>query len=214
MVEAKTAASMAGLVAMRGDFATARELIAQSSRMLAELGLGFSVAVNRQMSGMIELLAEDYAAAEEEFRRGFDALKELGDKGYLPSFAAFLGEALYEQGRLEDADRFTKMSEELFAADDATQKADWGPVRSKLMARAGDHAGAEALAREVVAIAAGTDEIFDHADALMDLADVLRIIGKAEEAAATAQEALALLEKKGVVPAIAHVKHFVATLAA
>ena len=48
----------------------------------------------------------------------------------------------------------------------------------------------------------------------MDLADVLRIIGKAEEAAATAQEALALLEKKGVVPAIAHVKHFVATLAA
>jgi class 3 adenylate cyclase/tetratricopeptide (TPR) repeat protein len=214
MVQAKTTFSMAALHAMRSEFDTARNLIAEGRGLFAELGLAFSIAHTNQMSGMIEMLARDYAAAEREFRNGYSMLEEMGDKGYLPSFAALIGEALYEQGRYEDADRFTKTSEETSASDDVMLKADWGPVRSKLMARAGDATGAEALAREVVQITSGTDEIYDHADALMDLAEVLRLVGKPDEAAAHAAESLKLFEKKGVIPAIERAKAFLAAVAA
>lgn len=214
MVEAKTTFAMAGLRAMRGEFDAARNLIAAGNDLLTELGLSFSIAVNRQISGTVELLAEDYAGAEREFRAGFNALEALGDKGYLPSFAAMVGEAVYEQGNFEEADRYTKMSQEMFAADDVTSKTDWGPVRAKLMARAGDAEGAEKLGREVVKIASATDELFDHADALMDLAEVYKLIGRPDDASRCAQEALALFEKKGVTAAAERARAFVAGVAA
>jgi class 3 adenylate cyclase/tetratricopeptide (TPR) repeat protein len=199
MVEGKTILSMAGLEAMRGDFDRARELVARAMGIFEELGLGFTHAAARQMSGLIEDLAGDPAAAEREYRLGYDALEAMGDKGYLPSFAAYVGESLYDQGRYDEAERFTTISEEMFAADDEEAKADWGPVRAKLLLRTGDEAGAIRLAQEVVSMASANDDVFDHADALMDLAEILRTVGRTPEAATAAAQGLELFEKKGVV---------------
>ena len=54
-----------------------------------------------------------------------------------------------------------------------------------------------ALAREAVTIVEGTDWLDSRAEALLDLAEVLRLGGRASEAATPAREALRLWEQKG-----------------
>jgi hypothetical protein len=90
-----------------------------------------------------------------------------------------------------------RVSEEASSA----QKAYWGPVRAKLLARRRDATGAEALARESVAIWAEREELLWHGYALMDLAEVLRLAGRAKEAVPVVEDAVELFERKGIVPA-------------
>ena len=56
---------------------------------------------------------------------------------------------------------------------------------------------AERLAREAVAIGEGTDALNWQGDAYADLAEVLLLGGKAEEAAAALERALDRYERKG-----------------
>jgi tetratricopeptide (TPR) repeat protein len=56
---------------------------------------------------------------------------------------------------------------------------------------------AERLAREAVDLAARTDHLEEHADALMTLADVLRQAGRAAEAVPAVRDALRLYKQKG-----------------
>ena len=58
-------------------------------------------------------------------------------------------------------------------------------------------AAAEALAREAVALVEPTDLLSHHGDAMLDLADVLRLSGRTGEAGGAACDALALYERKG-----------------
>jgi len=73
----------------------------------------------------------------------------------------------------------------------------WRSVRAKLLARQGELERAEALAREAVALAAETDFLVLRADALMDLAEVLRAAGRDDEAVPCVEQALELDEQKG-----------------
>ena len=73
----------------------------------------------------------------------------------------------------------------------------WRRVRAKVLARRGEHAEAERLAREAVAIGEGTDRLNDQGDANADLAEVLLLGGKASEAAAALEQALDRYERKG-----------------
>jgi tetratricopeptide (TPR) repeat protein len=198
MVEAKVLLSRAGLNAMKAEFEDARKLVVRSKDMFEELGLGFTRAAATQVSGMIEMLADDPAAAEAEFREGYEALEKMGDNNFLPSVAAFLAEALYAQERYDEAEGFVAKSRELFAVDDETAKADWGPVQAKLWARAGRTDEAIKLAAEAVEVLAPTDEISDLADSLMDLSEVLKLSGHDGPSAEAAQRALELYEKKGI----------------
>jgi hypothetical protein len=45
-----------------------------------------------------------------------------------------------------------------------------------------------------------------HADALIDLTDVLRMAGRLDEATGAAAEALTLYERKGIVPSAARTR--------
>ena len=60
-----------------------------------------------------------------------------------------------------------------------------------------------ALAREGVALAADSEYVGLHADVLLDLAEVLRLAGRSEEAEAAAVEAVRLYERKGNVAGMA-----------
>ena len=60
-----------------------------------------------------------------------------------------------------------------------------------------DLATAEQLARESVALAGASDFYLAHADALMDLAEVLAIRERPVEAAQCVSEAITLYERKG-----------------
>ncbi len=106
--------------------------------------------------------------------------------GFLSSVAPLLVEALFVQGRDEEALQLTERwpPERLTVPEDADAQVGWRRVRAKLLARRGDFEEAERLGREATAIASGTDYLDLHAQALADLAEVLRLAGKPEESAA------------------------------
>lgn len=209
-VEARCQLLLAGLHGMRGDFAQARSIMAQSRGALEELGMAQSVASLTHVSGMVEMLAGDWQAAEREYRSGFEFFRDSGDTGYLVVSAAFLARALYEQGRLEEAEDLTQLVEQTSASDDPATKADWAGTRAKILARRGELAEALKLAEEAVAVYERTHEIRDHADALMDLADVLRQGGGEPEGRRALTEAARLYERKGVAPSLARARTLLA----
>jgi tetratricopeptide (TPR) repeat protein len=129
----------------------------------------------------------------------------MGDLGHLASVAPWLLDALFVQGRDDEALRLTDRwtPERLTVPDDADGQISLRRVRAKLLARRGEVEEAERLAREAVSIAARTDFLDPHAQAFADLATVLRLAGRPEESAAAAKEAIRLYEEKGNIAAAA-----------
>ncbi len=74
-------------------------------------------------------------------------------------------------------------------------------IPARLLARRGELERAEELAREGVGLAADSEFVVLHADVLLDLAEVLGLAGRPEDAAAAAAEAVSLYERKGNVAA-------------
>ena len=129
---------LAGLHAMQGRFARARELLATSVDAFEELGLTLSYAVSHTTAGTVELLAGDPVAAEACLRRSHDALEAMGDRALLSTTAALLGQSLLAQGRDSEAERVAELSGELAAADDLITQVLWRSVRARALAGRGD----------------------------------------------------------------------------
>jgi class 3 adenylate cyclase/tetratricopeptide (TPR) repeat protein len=195
--------------AHRGRFDVARELAAKARTVAEEQGLHALLASHvGPDAGAIELLAGDAAAAERELRPACEGLERVGELGFLSSVAPLLVDALIEQDRDEEALALTERwhVDRLTVPEDVDAQAGWRRVRARLLARRGDIEEAERLGREAVTIAAETDYFEARALALADLADVLWLAGRPEEAARTVQEALALYEGKGSVAGAARLR--------
>ena len=89
---------LAGLRAMLGEFDEARRLWLRASSQYEELGLSFRRAARSLIAAGIEILADDYGAAERELRWAYETLEAMGDKGARAPIAAYLGEVLYAAG--------------------------------------------------------------------------------------------------------------------
>jgi tetratricopeptide (TPR) repeat protein len=197
---------LARLCAMRGDFEHARSLYRSARATLEDLGRSVVAASTSLDSCGVEMLAGNPAAAESELSRDYAALSEMGETYLLSTVAAELARAVGAQGRLEEAARLTGEAEVLAADDDLTSQALWRSVRARVLAASGDHEHAIALAREAVSILQPTDAAVVQADALVDLAEVLRAAGEAGEAESTLRVALELNERKGNVVAAERVR--------
>lgn len=195
-LEALVHSRAAVLLAMGGDLDGARSLMALARQTLSQLGQHLSLAASSQEAGTIEMIAGDPAAAESEFRLGLEQLRAMNDRSYMGTSAAFLAEALYELGRLQEAEEYARLAA-AEAGDDDSSKPDWAPVLAKVTAFAGDLAGAVTLAREALAAAGGTDMLRVQALAHLDLAEVLRLADKPAEAEEHIQAAIALFDAKG-----------------
>ena len=185
-VEAGTLGMLAGLTAMQGRFTEARTLFARGLTVLQELGLTLRMATRRTISGAIELLADEPVAAERELRWGYDRLEAMGERADQGGIGAQLGEALYRQGRYDEAERF--------AVND---------VRAKLLARRGDLNTAEILAREAVVTADAVDNFNRRGNVRLALAEVLYLAERKAEAIDVFDEAHAWFREKGNVAAMA-----------
>ena len=108
-----------------------------------------------------------------------------------------LAEALYRQGRYEEAEEWAEAVAEAAMENDHEPQVRWRSVRGKVLARRGQFGEAEALAREAVEIAAVTDAHLEHGDAVVDLAEVLELAGKTTETRAALERAIELYERKG-----------------
>src|SRR2546428_9358171 len=81
---------------------------------------------------MVEWLAGDPAAAERELRWGYESLGQMGAAAEVaPVLAALLAQALYAQGRDEEALRFSELSEEAAAPDDLSAHVQWRAGRRR-----------------------------------------------------------------------------------
>jgi ATP/maltotriose-dependent transcriptional regulator MalT len=189
--------ALAALHAMRGDFLHARHLYRRSRSLAEELGARLGLAAIPLFSGTVESLAGDRAAAERELRRSSEMLSEMGEKALLSTVAAQLAEAVYQQGRGEEAESLTTISEEAAAQDDLLSQVMWRITRAKVRAAAGRAEESESLARGAVELAERTDYLNLRGDAATALADVLFADGRTGEASASARAARELYERKG-----------------
>jgi class 3 adenylate cyclase/tetratricopeptide (TPR) repeat protein len=210
--EAVTMRALAHLEAMRGDFDRARELYRRSRASLEELGWKLHAANTSSASGPIELLAGDPVAAERELRKDDEALERMGDRYYRSTLAGLLAEALYEQGRYDEAKELTIQSEEMSAPDDVSSQFLWRTIRAKVLAEEGQLAEAESLAREAVAIIRASEEPEAQGEALLTLAVILGRADRPADAEASGREALDLFVAKGNVVAEARARTFLAEI--
>jgi tetratricopeptide (TPR) repeat protein len=145
----------------------------------------------------VELLAGDPTTAAALGHEASRLLAELAERAHRSTVARKLARALYALDRLQEADTWAGLAAELGASDDAFTQMLWRQAKAKLLARRGDSAEAERLAREAVAIADETDSLNGQADVYADLAEVLALDGRNEDAAAALEQALERYERKG-----------------
>ena len=199
---------LAHLRAMVGDFDRARDDYRRARAILEEVGLRFDASLISIDSGPVELLAGDPVAAEAELRKDYEALDAMGERNYISSIAGLLAEALYRQGRFEDARAHAAFCEEVAAPSDVSSQYLWRGVKGKLLARDGDHDAGISLATSGVDQARTTDDIEGQGNALMFLAEAQAAAGRDRDAVLSAAEARAMFEAKGNVVSTARAAAF------
>jgi len=110
--------------------------------------------------------------------------------------STLLADALVRLGRIDEAEEVIRVAEELSLPDDADPQVRMRWVKGKILAERGNVVDGERVAREAVSMAARTDYVVLHGDALAALADVLVVAGKDDEAVEALREAERLYERK------------------
>jgi tetratricopeptide (TPR) repeat protein len=198
--------------AMLGRFDEGRAKEHRGLEIMADLGMTVNTGGMSINVGNVERYAGDLEAAERTYREGIALLDSIGEKGYLSTHAALLGQVLYLQGHFDECEDMTRLAEETGASDDIPTQVLWRHIRAKLIARGGRHDEAVALAEEAVALNEGTDSWDIRADALLDLGEVYELSGRPDDARRATREALDLYERKGIIPVIEQVRSRLAAL--
>jgi tetratricopeptide (TPR) repeat protein len=160
------------LTAMSGDFDAARQLAADGRVELLELGQAYHYAGLAQPTAIIELLADDAAAAERILREAHQLLTDAGERGYFSTAAALLGLAVVRQGRYDEGDRLADESREAGSDDDVITHIYWRTVKAQVLAARGDQDGARSLAAEALELTKQTDDSLDVPMVALELIDV------------------------------------------
>ena len=164
--------------------------------MLGELGLPILAAGSSEERFDIERLAGDLPAAEAVLREACKTLEELGEKGFLSTRAACLGLCLVRQGRPVEAEPFLELAERLMSNGGKDVLNLVHLARSATALSGGSLSEAEDHARRALTAIADWDHPNIKGDSLVQLADVLRAAGRADEAVDAYSEALALYQQK------------------
>jgi tetratricopeptide (TPR) repeat protein len=188
----------AELEAGLGNFDEALELIARSKALLEELALTVWIAGPlTQFAGWIDLWRGDPEAAERQLRWGHEQLSEIKEMAWLPTVDGILAEALYAQGRTDEAEQLATAIAESAGSEDVYSQVLWRGVRAKVLAGRGRVREAESLARESVALVDGTDFLLGHWYAWMTLSEVLQQAGQDDDAKDAVTNAIVAAESKG-----------------
>jgi tetratricopeptide (TPR) repeat protein len=211
--EAHVLAWMAGLEAMRRRFGDARDLVDRAKRRHQQLGQLWGAQIDcAEVAGEIEMLAEDFTSAERELRASCRLLEQMNDRNHLSRRAGQLASALYARGQFEEARRWADRSHELAPTGDLFNQCSLRSIQAKLLARNGDLATAEALARGAAAMAEESDSPNLKANSLLDLGEVLGLGGRPAEAASAVDQAFRHFEEKGNVASANRARSLLAEL--
>jgi tetratricopeptide (TPR) repeat protein len=183
---------------MRGRFAEARRLVSKARGLYEQLGqVSVAEANCGTIEAGIELLSGDANAAAVVLRTSCEVLELTGDSAYLATRTAELADVLSLQSRDDEAERWLTLAEASAAVDDLPTQLLTRCVWARLLARRGAFAEAENLAREAGRMAGETDALNDRAKTFLDLAEVLRLAGRARESGEAVEQAIELFQRKG-----------------
>ena len=187
---------------MQGNFDEARALLHQAESIGLDLGFAPTpyILMGRAQY-LVEMLANNPSLAERFIRQEYDTLDRMNERTVRSTDAGYLAQALLLLGRVDEAERFTRICREVAATDDRASQIVWRSAQAKVLASRGGSNEATALGREAVALSRSTDYVVMQADALMDLAEVETITGSSADVIPLIDEAIQLYEAKGIVPA-------------
>jgi len=197
------------LLALAGRIEEALALAATAEEHYRDVGDETNVQV---MLAETEAVVGDWASAAQRLRVFCDELEEKGLTSLLSTYAPLLGRHLCALGRFDEAEPLAARGRELGHDDDPVTQSLWRRVTALVLAQRSEFADAERLAREALAIAQTSDSPWYAGDTLCDLAQVLDLAGRRDEAAAVYRDALGEYERKGIVPLAARVRERLAQL--
>jgi class 3 adenylate cyclase/tetratricopeptide (TPR) repeat protein len=187
---------LARVAVHRADVSEARRLMDMAAA-IEDRGEELTRATDCISRAMVDLIDDDLAAAHDTLEAGYGQLEQMGGTGPQVSVAAMLARVLLLQGSNDEAERLTVTCERLAAPDQADAQVKWRSIRAIALARRGEAAEAERLAREAVHLVGRTDQLDSRAEAHRDLAEVLLLGGRGGEATSQLERAIRLYREKG-----------------
>jgi len=190
VMRANSISSLAALVAMRGDFAHARALLAEAGTTYDELGLLLPKVGWAWVAGAVEALAGDQARAAQIFQEGYAVVDSGGHERLRDQLAAQLAYILADHDEHAAARLYARVCERARSID----RDSLARLRATQALLAAGCDEAEGLAREAVAIAEESDDLNLQASMHLTLARVADPDGRAR--------AVQLFERKGNVAGV------------
>ena len=192
----------ARLLAMLARFDEAWQLAHEASARWHELAgrpTSYVLAEVAWLSGERE-------AAVSYLRAHCEMCEKHRQRALLSSFAPKLGRWLCALHRYSEAEHFARLGRELGDAQDVFTQMLWRQALALVLASRGEHAQADRLVHEAVALSEQTDALDAQGDALCDVAEVLQSAGRGEEASAVLEQALEHYERKQNIPMATRVR--------
>jgi tetratricopeptide (TPR) repeat protein len=154
----------------------------------------------------LERAAGSLAEAARLGQAAYEAIEELGFRGFAGTQAAYLAAVLLELGNAADAAHFLDVARSEVPTYDVQVVAVLHAVEARILSSRRRFRQAEERAREAVELADATDNLTDRARIHLALADVLRQRGgRDEEADDAVTEARRLFRRKGNRAALARI---------
>ena len=193
---ANALAGLAASAAFQGRHEEASALFAQHTSELYERGDESAIRTNSQNPGYARELAGDLEGAERIYREGWDALGEIGERGFRSTDGALLAHALMGLGRRGEAETILAEVEEIAPEDDWLTAAGIALVQARLATADGRHEDAIAVAQRAVEL--GNDGYFLLSPWWwIGLGRTLAAAGRADEARDALEEAIRRARVKG-----------------
>ncbi len=204
---------LAGLEGMVGSFAHAREHLEEARANRREFAdTGTIVTSWSWYAGLVELLAGDPERAEDIFAQSVEALRAGTDKAWLATSLAQLAEALYQQGRFDEALGTSSEAAAISQAEYLYARSRAQRVRAKSLARTGRLREAKSVALGTIELLAGSDALDERGRATAAAAEVFALGGSEDEANRYFADAISLFERKGNVICAAQLRAVFASM--
>ena len=204
VLEGAAALILGALNAMTCRFEPAYRLRAHGISIFSELGLELRLALAREFTAVVPLLAGDLEEAERDLRLGCDVAARLDARRQLPIVHGLLAYVLCQLGRFGEAEAYVREAKDP-AEGDVFAQATWRRAAGKIELARGDVDRAAAFLDEAVTIAGESDAITLQADVQVDLSEVLVHKGREHAAAEALESAVALYRRKENLAALAQI---------
>ncbi|HEY5024040.1 MAG TPA: adenylate/guanylate cyclase domain-containing protein [Acidimicrobiales bacterium] len=188
------------LLALRDKPGEARAALADSRSVFEEMHSKMHLYHLASCSANAELIIGDDEAAERHLLFLFEELEQSGERSFLSTVAPLLADIRLRRGDMEAATELAALGQSLTHDEDVVSQSLWRIVSAKIAATNGDLGRALVLAAEALEWIERSDQLQWIADIHKGRAEVQLLADRPDEARASLQRALQLLEIKGDIP--------------